>query len=354
MALFGKVRRLVGLDIGSSSVKLVELKRLGKGGMGYQLVNLGLEELPPETIVDGAIMDSGVVIDSINRLFSENRIKLKDVATSISGSSVIIRKIVMPAMSDEELAESIPWEAEQYIPFDIGEVSIDYQVVERTSSMEGENMSVILVAVKKDKINEYTAVISQAGKNPVVVDVDAFALENAYEINYPEDKDKVVALINIGASVTNVTILQRGTPEFWRDISMGGNQYTEAIQRELGLSFDQAENLKKGFEIEGVPAERVIPVINSVSANMVKEVQKTLDFFQVTSLDKIVISGGASKTIGLDQILSERFSTPVEIMNPFRALEYNPKDFDAEYLNEIAPNFAIAVGLGLRELGDKE
>src|SRR6185369_3905096 len=181
VALFGKKKGLVGLDIGSSAVKAVELKAGGKGGDEYQLVNIGLEALPPEAIVDGAIMDSGAVIDAIQRLFSGSKIKTPDVATSVSGNAVIVKKISLPQMSTEELAESIHWEAEQYIPFDIQDVALDYEVLDTGT---GGNMDVLLVAVKKDKIGDYSSVISQAGKTPSVIDVDVFSLQNCYELNY--------------------------------------------------------------------------------------------------------------------------------------------------------------------------
>ncbi len=239
--LFKKSKNLVGLDIGSSAIKLVELKD-SKGG-GYRLVKTGLESLSPEAIVDGAIMDSSLVVDTVNRIVSSLSVRNPDFGTSLSGHSVIIKKISLPAMSPEELAESIRWEAEQYVPFDINDVNLDYVVLE---SGGGETMDVLLVAVKKDKIGDYTSVITQAGKTPVLVDVDAFALQNAYEANYPVEPGRVVALVNIGASVTNVNILSGSNTIFWRDISFGGNQYTDAIQKQLSLSFDLAESLKKG------------------------------------------------------------------------------------------------------------
>jgi type IV pilus assembly protein PilM len=243
VALFGKRKGLVGVDIGSSAVKAVELKPGGKGGDEYQLVNIGSEALPPEAIVDGAIMDSGAVIDAIQRLFSSQKIKTNEVATSVSGNAVIVKKISLPQMSTEELAESIHWEAEQYIPFDIQDVSLDYEVIDGGGS--GGNMDVLLVAVKKDKISDYTSAISQAGRSPLVVDVDVFALQNCYEINYGIDPGRVVALLNIGASIMNINIVKGATSIFNRDIAVGGNLYTDAIQKELNLSFDQAEALRR-------------------------------------------------------------------------------------------------------------
>lgn len=348
--VFGKTKQPVGVDLGSSAIKVIELKPTSRGMQKYQLVTLGIEELAPQAIVDGAIMDSASVVEAIDRIFREAKMKNNDIATSLSGSSIIIRRISLPKMSSEELAESIKWEAEQYIPFDIEDVNIDYQILEGSTSGDPGSMDIILAAAKKDIINDYTSVITQAGKNPVVVDLDAFALQNAYEINYPEKLSGNFALINIGASVMNINIFQRGSSLFWRDISVGGNQFTEALQKELNISYEQAENLKRGYEIEGIPAQNTLPIINTVSDNLVKEMQKTFDFVQASSLDRIVISGGCTKISGIDQFISEKFSTPVEIMNPFRNITYNPKEFDPEYLNEIGPSFAIAVGLASREV----
>ena len=209
MGLFSKKKGLVGVDIGSSAVKAVELKVGGKGGEEYQLLNIGIESLPPEAIVDGAIMDSGAVIDSIQRLFQESRIKTGEVATGVSGNAVIVKKISLPQMTPEELQESIHWEAEQYIPFDIQDVALDYELIEGGGS--GGNMDVLLVAVKKDKISEYTSVITQAGRTASVMDVDVFALQTCYEINYGVDPGRVVALLNIGASIMNVNVVKGGS-----------------------------------------------------------------------------------------------------------------------------------------------
>jgi type IV pilus assembly protein PilM len=355
VALFGKRKGLVGVDIGSSAVKAVELKPGGKGGDEYQLVNIGTEALPPEAIVDGAIMDSGAVIDAIQRLFTSQKIKTNEVATSVSGNAVIVKKISLPQMSTEELAESIHWEAEQYIPFDIQDVSLDYEIIDGGGS--GGNMDVLLVAVKKDKISDYTSAISQAGRSPLVVDVDVFALQNCYEINYGIDPGRVVALLNIGASIMNINIVKGATSIFNRDIAVGGNQYTDAIQKELNLSFDQAEALKKGARVEGAAPENLHPIIQAVSENIALEIQKTFDFFRATSsedrIDRIFLSGGTAKIQGLRDLLAERFEAGVEILNPFNSVTYNPRDFDPEFINEMGPSAAIAVGLAARKVGDR-
>ena len=350
---FSKGKTLVGLDIGSSAVKIAELKDLGKG-KGYQLVNAAMERLSPEAIVDGAIMDSGLVIETIQRAFSSRKIKASDVAIALSGHSVIIKKISIPATSEEELAEVIPWEAEQYIPFDVEDVNLAYQVLKGASDGEG-NMEVLLVAAKKDKINDYTSVVSQAGKNPVLVDVDVFALQNCYEMNYDADAETGTALINIGAATTNVSILKESTSIFWRDISVGGNHYNDAIRKELNLSFDQAESLKRGEEVDGIPVENVTPIIASVNDYIGAEIQKTIDFFKNTTpgenIEKLVLAGGSSRVPHLQEALAERFGVAVEPLNPFLRL-HPGKGMSPERLEEFAGSVSIAVGLASRRLGD--
>jgi len=348
--LFGKSKTLVGLDIGSSSVKAVELKP-GKGE--YRLLHAGIASLSPEAIVDGAIMDSSLVVETINRLVSEVGIRNPNFGTSLSGHSVIVKKISLPAMSESELAESIRWEAEQYVPFDINDVNLDYVVLDPT---RGDSMDVLLVAVKKDKIAEYTGVISQAGKVAALVDVDAFAVQNAYEVNYALTPGRVVALVNIGASVTNVNILSGMNSIFWRDISFGGNQYTDALQKELNLGFDQAESLKHGDKVGELSMSAALPILQAVSQDMAQELQKTFDFFSATTatekIDEIVLSGGSARVVNLDAQLHERFEVPVEIMNPFRQIETSGSSVSADWLADHAPSLAIAVGLALRQLGE--
>ena len=350
--LFKKSKNLVGLDIGSSAVKLVELKD-SKGG-GYKLVRTGIESLSPEAIVDGAIMDASLVVDTVNRIISSLNVRNNDFATSLSGHSVIIKKITLPAMSAEELAESIRWEAEQYVPFDINDVNLDYVVLEGSG---GDTMDVLLVAVKKDKIGDYTSVISQVGKTPVLVDVDAFALQNAFEINYPVEPGRVVALVNLGASVTNVNILSGPNSIFWRDISFGGNQYTDAIQKQLSLGFDQADALKRGEASGEHSMQEILPILRSVSDDLSQELQKTFDFFGATTstekIDQLFIAGGCSRIVNLDRQLKERFGMPVEIINPFRQIDVSGSTVSAEWLNENAPSLTVAVGLAVRHIGDE-
>src|SRR5215210_9331375 len=269
-------RQLVGLDIGSSAIKLVQLKE-SKGR--YFLQKFGVKPLEPEVIVDGTVMDEGRVVSAIRELFDESNVKNKHVAISISGHAVIVKKISLPPMPDEELEGQVRLAAEQYIPFDINEVNIDFHVLPPDPSGEGQgDMSVILVAAKKDKINELTELVKGAGLIPMVMDVDAFAIENMHAINYQLALDETTALVNLGASVMNVNIIRGGISLFTRDIPLGGNRYTEAIQREMGLSYEEAEESKKS-DSSDANAAGLINVMNSVSGEVASEIARTVDYF---------------------------------------------------------------------------
>src|ERR1700685_1317960 len=304
----GKTRSLIGLDIGSSSVKAVELR---KSKSGYELVSYGIETLAQDTVVDGAIMDAPSVAEKIVSIFDNQKIKSRDVATSVSGHSVIVKRVSMPLMTEEELFDRVQAEASQHIPFDIADVNLSYQLLEATENQ----MDVLLVAVKKDKILNHTNVLAQAGKSPVVVDIDAFALQNAFEVNYEPDPSQVVALLNVGASVMNINIVRGWTPLFTRDVSVGGNQYTDALQKELDLSFEDAERLKKGEAIAGIADEHRGTILRSVTDILILEIQKTFDFFRATatgeSIQKIVVAGGTARVPGLLDLLKEEFAMPV-------------------------------------------
>ena len=354
--MFRRSRNLVGLDIGDSSIKVVELKDMGRG-RGYEVVRLGWEPLSNDAIVDGAIMDSQLVIETIQRLFQRCRIKTNSVSTALSGHSVIVKRISLPVMSEAELAESIHWEAEQYIPFEIEDVNLDYQILEG-SSLSGEgNMDVLLAAAKRDKINDYVGVISQAGLTPTTVDIAAFALQNAFEANYEFEPHQVVALVDVGAAVSSISVLHGGTSVYWRDINVGGNVYTDAIQKELNLSAEQAEQLKRGEEVDGIPYERVLPILASVNEDVGSEIQKTLDFFKQISptdepLDRMYLTGGTASVVHLKESLAERLGTQVEVFNPFRKMPPSGRDASPDLVNEMIPTASVAVGLALRKPGD--
>ena len=349
----GKSKSVVGLDIGSSAVKAIELKATGKT---YKVAAFATEPVPPDSIVDGAIIDGTAVAEAIRRVFEQNAFKTKDVAASLSGNAVIVKKINLPVMTETELGESIFWEAEQYIPFDIQDVNLDYQILDPGADGKG-TMEVLLVAAKKDKIADYTGVITQAGRTAVVVDVDAFALQNAYEANYGLEPGHVVVLLNAGASAININILSGDQSVFTRDISTGGNAYTEALQKELALPFESAEQAKKGLPVDGVSAEDVKPVLHAMTENVLLEIQKTFDFFKATAssdrMDRIVVSGGASRVDGFVQALQERFGTPVEAFDPFRKIAFEPQKFGVTDAENVLPTAAVAVGLALRKAGDR-
>jgi type IV pilus assembly protein PilM len=352
--LFRRSTSLVGLDIGSSAVKAIELKPAGKG---YRVAAVGVEPVPPDSIVDGAIIDSAAVADAVRRLFTNKQFKAKDVAASLSGNSVIVKKITLPLMSEQELSESIYWEAEQYIPFDIQDVNLDYEIIDPGTGPNSQGtMEVLLVAAKKDKIADYTNVITQAGRAPVIVDVDAFALQNAYEANYGFDPATVVVLLNAGASAININIVAGSQSVFTRDVSLGGNAFTEAVQKELNLPFEAAEQLKKGQSVDGLSYDDALPVIKAMTDNVLLEVEKTFDFFKATAsndhIDRIVLSGGASRVDGFSEALHERFHTPIDQFDPFKQVTFDAKKLGAA-AEEMAPLAAVALGLALRRVGER-
>src|ERR1700740_733986 len=344
MGLLGgkKSKQIVGLDIGSSSIKAVELKATKAG---YELVSFGMELLAPDTVVDGAIMDAPQVANAISKIFDAEKIKTKSVATSVSGHSVIVKRVPLPLMTEEELYDRIPSEASQHIPFDIADVNLSYQLLEEMDSQ-------LHVAVKKEKILNHTNVLAQAGKTPVVVDIDAFGLQNCFEVNYEPDAGQTVALLNIGTSVMNINIVRGGIPLFTRDVSVGGNQYTDALQKELDLSFDDAEKLKKGETLPSVTDEQKQQILRSVSDILTLEIQKTFDFFRATAsgenIQRIVFAGGTARVPGLVDLLREEFAMPVEELNPFRKVLVNPGKHSDDQIREMGPRLAIAVGLALR------
>jgi type IV pilus assembly protein PilM len=346
LTLLNRTKQVVGLDIGSSSIKAAELRPVRKGG--YELVSLGVEQLSPDCIVDGVVISKLPVSDAINRIFAQQAIKNRRVATSISGHSVIVKKIALPLQSEEDLAESIRWEAEQYIPFDIADVNLDYQVL--GESPTSGNLDVLLVAVKKEKITDHTSVISMAGKNPVIVDVDAFALQNAYQFNYEPATRTTVALLDIGAGTMTINIVSGNDFLFTRDVGVGGRQYTDFIQKEFNLNYNQAQALKHGETVEGIAPSEAHHVIESVTEIICLEIQKTFDFFKSTTtvdhIDRMLVSGGAAHTHGLLETLSRKFEIPTEEFDSFKNISYDPKRFPS--IADCSPDLAIAIGLALR------
>lgn len=356
-----KSKLALGLDIGSTGVKLILLKEQRRRGQTvYSLQSFGMKPLPPEAIVDGALMNSTAIVQAVQELMSELKLKQKDVAIGVSGHSVIIKKISMPRMSSEELDEAIQWEAEQHIPFDIKDVNIDTQILNPDANDATGQMDVLLVAAKKDMINDYTTVVSEAGLLPSVVDVDAFAVQNCFSHNYEVPANETVVLINAGAAVVNINILTNGVTTFTRDVTIGGNQFTEEIQKQLNVSYEEAEALKIGggrADADAVVPQEVERVMASVAEQVAGEIQRSLDFYAGTAADatfsKVYLSGGTAKIPALFKTIESRVGVPVEIMNPFKAIEIDNRRFDPAFIMDVAPLAAVAVGLGLRRAGDK-
>ncbi|HEX5706275.1 MAG TPA: type IV pilus assembly protein PilM [Pyrinomonadaceae bacterium] len=341
-------KNLVGLDIGSSSVKAIELT--GKPG-SLMLTNLGYEALQPDTVVDGQIMELNDVSNAISGLFNAHQIKTERVAAGVSGSSVIVKNIIVPQMSEEELEESIDWHAEEHIPFDIADVSLDYQIV----GSGHDSLHVLMAACKRDFVANIKQAIQLAGRQPVVIDVDAFALQNCYEVNYEPTEDQTVALLNIGAATMNINILKGVRSVFTRDVSVGGQQYTALLQKELGLTYEQAEAVKRGGPVpSGNEGADLDSILETVSDMLALEISKTFDFYRATAEDadaavqKILVSGGGSKLRGLPEYLAGRFEIPVERFDPFRRIKVDARRFDPDYMRDIVPEMAVAVGLALR------
>ena len=347
-------KSIVGLDIGSSSVKAVELSRRGRS-KEFELTHLGVAAMPPEAIVQGAFLNSSAIVEGIREALEKAKIRTKNVAAAVSGHSVIVKKVSLPAMTRDELDEQIRWEAEQYIPFDVNEVNLDFQILNGGGG-EGQ-MEVLLVAAKKDLVDDYVQVIREAGLIPAAIDVAAFAVENAFETNYEVRPDEVVALVNIGAQVVNINIISNGAPAFTRDITTAGNQYTEEIQKALSISFEEAERIKLGGRRsensqEVVPQE-VEQAMRSVTETVIGEISRSLDFFSATSADsrieRIVLCGGGASVAGLQAGFQQRSGGKVEIMDPLARMIPSSR-FEADYLDEVAPALGVGVGLALRRM----
>jgi len=342
-----KKNQYVGLDIGTSSLKAVELRSTGSDS--YALSAYGFEEMSPNWISDdGAITAPGPIADMINRIFASQHIQNDKVVTSISGHSVIVKKISIHLHDGDDLADSIRWEASQHLPFDIDDVNFDFQIMGENSATD--MLDVLFVAVKKDQVQTYLNVFTQAKKKPVILDVDAFAMQNAYEFNYEPRQGSTVALLNIGANKMMISMVSGAEFLFTRDISVGGHRYTEFLQKEFNLNYDQAQALKLGDAINNISPNDVQYVIDSVTEIINMEVQKTFDFFKSTStvkkIDRILVSGGAVHTLGLLEALGSNLGIPVEEFDSFRKIQVDSKRFPT--INELAADMAIAVGLALR------
>ena len=350
--VFEKKENLVGLDIGSRSIKaaqIVDSKR------GNTLKHFGIADIAHGAIEEGTINDPESVAQSIRQLFKSYGIKQNNVAVSIGGYSVIVKKISVQTMAEEQLQETIHFEAEQYIPFDISDVNLDFQILGESESNPNQ-MNVFLVAAKKEMVNDYINLVNLAGLNPCIVDVEAFALQNTFESNYDVQDDNI-ALIDIGASKTSLNILKGNSSVFMRDVSLGCGQINQKIMSLIECTFEEAEQLKYGENPDKLTPEDLKGIVSSVVADWCTEIRRALDFFYSTypedQIKRIVLSGGGANISEFRQLLATEASAEVESLNPFQSFELDRKNFDDEYIKQIGPQAAICMGLAMRKVDDK-
>jgi len=349
---FSKKTNVVGLDIGSSTIKaseIVETKR------GQSLKNFGMSQIPPGIIEEGIIRDPQLLADAVRDLFKSHNIREQNVAIAIGGYSVIVKKINVPTMEEEQLQETIQFEAEQYIPFDISDVNLDFQILGEAEQTPNQ-MSVLLVAAKKEMVNDYVGLVQTAGLNPCVVDIDAFALQNIYEINY-EPNEESVALIDIGASKTSLNILRDNTSVFMRDVSLGCGQINQKIMERIDCTPQEAETIKLSGESDQISIGDKREIISSIVGDWCSEIRRALDFFYSTYPDdqirRIILSGGGGNIPEFRQMLATETASEVETINPFGKFLVESDRLESSYLEQIAPQAAISMGLAIRKVGDK-
>ncbi len=343
----GGQKLTIGLDIGSHAVKACQLTPFGDQ---YKLTSLGSAKLPPNCVEDGVMQDPESVGQVISTLLKNLKLKGNKVAISISGYSVIVKKISLMAMDESELANHIQTEAEQYIPFDVDEVFIDFQDL-KTNTEDDERTDVILVAAKKDVVNGYIEMLSAAGLDTVIVDVDAFALENAYGTNFGGE-DENVALIDIGASKININVVAKGASVLVRDVVMGSRILTETIQNHFDISPEEAEDLKIGQLEPGDKIRELEDIFVNTCNQWITEAKRALDFYYSNypdeAIDKIVLSGGGAKVKGLAKLFAEETGIKSEIFNPFFKTNADPDKIDPDYLKNVGPEMALSTGLAIR------
>lgn len=363
MSLFSKA--IVGLDIGTSSVKIVQLK---SSGNQWHLSLMGMAEIPNESM-DAKNQDAqrAVVIETIKRVFKESGVKTKKVVTSLSGDSVIIRYVKLPFMTPEELRAAIPREAEQYIPLNIDQVVLDFQILGEVQEDGQRKLDVLLVAAKVDVVDQHLLMLKSAGLTPMVIDIDAFALQNAYEINRLEPSEETVALINMGASLTTINILEGNSTRFTRDIPVAGNDFTKEIQKEFNLKFSEAEELKKAhgaismeeddFSLSTVSQKddrvlRMSDVMTPVLNKLLGEIRRSFDYYETQSrkktVERVILLGGSARLKNVNRFLANKLGIPVEYLASFRNVEA-AKNIDSEQLADKEFHMGVCLGLALRQ-----
>jgi len=346
LPFFSKNDLVVGLDIGSHAIKACQLKQTSSG---YSVISLGSIVLPEGAVEDGTLNEPEIVSEAITNILSNLKIKNKKIGFSISGYSVIVKKVNLAVMEDEQLEEHIMAEAEQYIPFDIEDVYLDYQDL-KTGTGDTQRTDVMLVAAKKEIVDDYLEMLTGLNLMPVIVDIDGFALENVFEHNYKKNEN--VALVDIGASKMNINILSQGISVVARDIIVGSRQLTEQIQNVFDLDFEEAEALKLGSIAADDKQEEIEEIFSTTCTQWVLEIKKAIDLYHSNHpnqpLKKLILSGGGAKVAGLTDFLAQETELEVELFNPFAKMTANSKKIDPEYLNSIGPEMAIAAGLAIR------
>ncbi len=345
MGLFSRTRTTIGLDIGSGLIKLVVMTH----GSGEPVLSkVGMKAVVDDAIVEGEVMDPGIVAEAIRSLFQELGIKPKNVVAAVGGRDVIIKKIPMDRMKEGEARELIRWEAEQHVPFDMDNVELDFQILDPES--EGLQMSVLLVAAKRELVETKLSLLKDIGIDASVIDVDAFALHNAFEVNYPDAMKGVVGLVNIGHETTNVNILDEGVPVLTRDLPVGTRRFREDLQRERGLSAEEAQKLLQGFETSDI----LTPFLQSRGEELAVGIERAAAFLQTASrsaagLSRLFLSGGGARIPGLAKVLGDRLKMPVQLANPIERIQVADGVFDQMNVDEVAPLLMLPVGLALRQ-----
>jgi type IV pilus assembly protein PilM len=348
---FKKQTGFLVLDIGSSSVKLAEVHH---GAGGPRLTALGVAPLPPTVIQSNVIQDEGPVVEAIRTLRAATGAQAEQVITAVPGPAVIVKKVILPAVTGAQVEAAVLAEAGHLIPDSLDNVNLDYQVIDAIE--DGNKMEVLVVAVKREIINSYTDTIRAAGLEPVVVDVDYFALENMFEHNYDPAEGQPTALVNIGARYSSINILKAGRSTFTGDVPVGGAEYTDALTRQFGISAPEADQIKLGHAAAGIDGATAEPVLGSVTEFIVEEIQRALSFFWTAATDEplggVVLSGGTAGMAGLAAQLGKRLGCAVEIADPFRKVQVD-RNVDRRLVESSAPSLAVTVGLATRRPGDK-
>ena len=349
--IFGKKPSLVGLDIGSHSIKAVELEQQSKGS--HRLAHWGISPPLAEAIVDGEIMDRQLVTDAIKNLFEANGIASRTVVAAVSGRAVIVKKITMNKLSPEDAEQAVYWEAEQHVPYDINDVSLDFEILGPAPN-DPKQMQVLLIAAKKDMVLNFSELIREAGLTPLIVDVDSFAAQNALEANYDFGPDEVVACLNIGSEITNINITRGGTPYFTKDLQLGGNTFIEAAQRKFNISHSEAEQVVRG---EGSPNHDIRSLLDQSCESLALALDRAQAYLrtsgEASAVTRIMLCGGSALTPGLAEYLTRRLNVPAEIANPLSRISYAPALFGEHDVTKVAPLLTVGIGLALRRLGDK-